>query len=112
MSQQRALVTGADASGHVQRVLNTATEAAAPWSPRSTRLHSDDGIPVDALTPREQEVLALLERRYSNQEIAAHLVVSPVTVKTHAHSIYSKLNARNRSDAVARARALGLLPAG
>jgi LuxR family maltose regulon positive regulatory protein len=108
----RALATGPAAGGHVQRVLAAASGPAAPWSPRSPRLRLDDGIPVDALTPRELEVLALLEQRFSNREIAARLVVSPVTVKTHAHSIYSKLNARNRREAVARARDMGLLSGG
>jgi LuxR family maltose regulon positive regulatory protein len=64
---------------------------------------------VESLTPRELDVLALLGRRLTNKEIAAELVISPETVKTHTLSIYRKLNVRNRRQAVAKARELGLL---
>ena len=46
----------------------------------------------------------------SNQQIAALLYVSPYTVKAHARSIYDKLDAPRRTAAVARARALRILP--
>jgi LuxR family maltose regulon positive regulatory protein len=61
------------------------------------------------LSPREQEVLHLLAQGASNQEIAAALVVTVDTVKYHVSNILSKLQARNRTQAVARARSLGLL---
>jgi LuxR family maltose regulon positive regulatory protein len=63
----------------------------------------------EPLTPREQEILALLAAGLTNHEIAEQLVISPGTVKKHAGNIYSKLGVNNRTEAAARARELGLL---
>ncbi len=63
----------------------------------------------EPLTPREQEILALIAAGLTNPEIAERLVVSPETVKKHTASIYGKLGVRNRIEAAARARELGLL---
>jgi LuxR family maltose regulon positive regulatory protein len=65
---------------------------------------------VEALTPREMEVLALIAAGHSNRAIADRLVVTVRTVKKHASNIYGKLNVSSRTQAVARARELGLLP--
>ena len=54
----------------------------------------------DDLTPREREVLALLVRGYSNQEISEQLSISVATVKYHLTNLYSKLGAKNRVEAV------------
>jgi len=62
------------------------------------------------LSERELEVLALLASGRTNSEIARDLYVALGTVKTHANNIYRKLGARNRAEALARARDLGLLP--
>jgi LuxR family maltose regulon positive regulatory protein len=64
---------------------------------------------IEPLTPRELEVLALLARHLTNKEIAAELVISPVTVKTHTLNIYRKLDVRKRREAVERAQELNLL---
>jgi LuxR family maltose regulon positive regulatory protein len=61
------------------------------------------------LTPKEFEILRLLATRLSRREIAEHLFVSINTVKTHQRSLYRKLDADDRSTALARARNLGLL---
>jgi DNA-binding NarL/FixJ family response regulator len=56
------------------------------------------------LTPREREILALIDDGLSNKEIAADLSIGVSTVKNHVHNILEKLGARRRSEAVARAR--------
>lgn len=64
---------------------------------------------VEALSLREQEVLALMAKGLSNQQIAERLVISIRTVKKHVENIHGKLSAQNRTQAVARARELRLL---
>lgn len=61
------------------------------------------------LTKKEQKILAAAESGLSNKELAAQLFVSEGTVKWHLHNIYNKLDAKNRSDALAKARAAGLI---
>jgi DNA-binding NarL/FixJ family response regulator len=63
----------------------------------------------DPLSERELEVLALLAESLSNQEIADRLYIAPGTVKNHVSNILSKLNARDRTQAVLQAQDLGLL---
>ena len=65
---------------------------------------------VEQLTDRELEVLALLAADRSNQRIAHELVVALDTVKKHVTHVLGKLGAANRTEAVARARQLGLIP--
>ena len=64
---------------------------------------------VDPLSERELEVLALIAEGLSNREIAETLYLTVGTVKVHASNIYNKLDVGNRTEAVARARELGLL---
>ncbi len=81
-------------------------------APSGSRLPHQSASPLlDPLSERELEVLRLLAQGASNQEIAEHLVVTPATAKFHVSNILSKLQARNRTQAVARARSLGLLSA-
>jgi LuxR family maltose regulon positive regulatory protein len=65
---------------------------------------------VEPLTERELEVLRLIAQGMTNREIARQLVVATGTVKAHTANIYGKLDVRNRTEAVARARQLGILP--
>jgi DNA-binding CsgD family transcriptional regulator len=60
------------------------------------------------LSAREREVLVLIARGATNREIAATLHLSPHTVKGHASSLYRKLDAKNRAEAVQRAQRFGL----
>jgi DNA-binding CsgD family transcriptional regulator len=62
------------------------------------------------ITEREYEVLRLIASGQSNKQIAARLDVSPNTVKTHVSRVYEKLRAARRTEAVLRARELGLIP--
>jgi LuxR family transcriptional regulator, maltose regulon positive regulatory protein len=65
---------------------------------------------VDPLTSRELEVLEMLAAGRSNQAIAGQLVVTLDTVKKHVGHVLGKLGAANRTEAVARARELSLIP--
>ena len=69
-----------------------------------------DGI--DQLTAREREILALVGSGMSNHEIAAHLVLSPLTSKTHVSRVMTKLGARDRAQLVVAAYEAGLVTAG
>jgi DNA-binding CsgD family transcriptional regulator len=62
------------------------------------------------ISDRELCVLSALADGRSNKEIASALHISPHTVKTHVARLYEKLEARRRTEAIARARTLGLLP--
>jgi LuxR family maltose regulon positive regulatory protein len=64
---------------------------------------------IESLSERELEVLQWIANGSTNREIAQGLVLSLYTVKTHASNIYSKLGVKNRTEAVSRARLLGLL---
>ena len=61
------------------------------------------------LTPKEKEVLALVAKGASNQEIADKLCVRDVTVKTHLNSIFKKLKVTNRTQAVLLAMQIDLI---
>lgn len=62
------------------------------------------------ITDRERDVLSLLADGRSNKEIAQRLAVSPNTVKTHIARLYEKLEASRRTEAILKARELGLIP--
>jgi LuxR family transcriptional regulator, maltose regulon positive regulatory protein len=89
---------------------------AAPLTRRLQRAtcmpHVRDGAPIgmgEELTKRELSILKRLETGLSNKELAEAIFVSEGTLKWHLHNVYGKLNVKNRSGAMARARALGIL---
>jgi LuxR family transcriptional regulator, maltose regulon positive regulatory protein len=89
---------------------------AAPLARRLQRsMHApeiEDGVPIgmsEELTKRELSILRRLETGLSNKEIAEAIFVSEGTLKWHLHNVYGKLNVKNRTRAMARARALGIL---
>ena len=80
-----------------------------PASPPSNPLPPTPAPLIEPLTPRERDVLRLLAEGLSGPEIAKSLIVSLSTVQTHLKSLYGKLDAHSRWEAVARARELHLL---
>lgn len=104
--------------------VRTVAGGEAVVSPRITRrmlemfagqLPSDGGAQsapdprIASLTPREGEILVLMAQGLSNAEIAAHLVVSATTVKTHVGNVLAKLEVRDRVQAVVVAYETGLM---
>ena len=63
------------------------------------------------LTARERDILGLIATGMTNPQIAAQLVIGAGTVKTHTLNIYRKLEVANRTQAIVRAQALGLVRA-
>jgi DNA-binding CsgD family transcriptional regulator len=91
----------------ISNLLQNAAQAKLrdPLGERITQPDKPDLI----LSAREKEILQLLERGMSNQEIAASLVITIGTVKSHVNHILRKLDASNRTQAVAIAREQGIL---
>jgi DNA-binding CsgD family transcriptional regulator len=78
-------------------------EPQAPFE-KNTRVKETLGI-----SERELEVLELLAAGQSNKEIANHLNVSPNTIKTHVSRLFEKLEVRRRTEAILKARELGMI---
>jgi LuxR family maltose regulon positive regulatory protein len=95
----------------IQRAAPALQTDERPVEPRSgpTSARLEDGLPI-SLSAREMEVLTLIAEGKSNQEISAELYLALNTVKRHAYNIYAKLQVKKRTQAVSRARQLGLIP--
>jgi LuxR family maltose regulon positive regulatory protein len=98
------------APDYVRRLL-AAFPVADPEQPTSEQPRDAESDLVEPLSEREAEVLQLIAEGLTNREIAARLFLSMNTVKAHTRNLYGKLGVHSRTQAVAQARALGILPA-
>ncbi len=102
------------AHGEGRQPIGYAAKLLAAFAPPPTILQSAVRYPqstlIEPLSERELEVLQHIADGLTNREIADRLYLSLFTVKAHARSIYDKLDAHSRTQAVARARELGVLP--
>jgi LuxR family maltose regulon positive regulatory protein len=90
------------------RKLLSAFEAEARGEVAKTRSPVGPSL-VEALSGRELDILKLVAKGLSNQEISQRLFLALSTVKGHNRVLFGKLHVQNRTEAVARARELGLL---
>jgi LuxR family maltose regulon positive regulatory protein len=97
------------APDYVRRLL-AAFPVAGTEQSKATESQVFEADLIEPLSDREIEVLHLIAEGLTNQEIAARLYLSLNTVKVHTRNIYGKLDAHNRTQAVTKARALGILP--
>ena len=98
--------------GPLLEKINHLPEARHIWK-RWSRIHTPRAIPIpqspEALSAREMEVLRLMAQGARNQEIADALFITVRTVKAHVSRILAKMGVQSRTQAVAKARQLGLL---
>ena len=94
-------------TGYFTKLLRAFPTTEKPGMPAPAATNSD-GL-IEPLTAREHEVLKLIAEGNSNQAIAEKLVITVSAVKKHTGNIFGKLNVNSRTQAVARARQLGLL---
>ena len=93
---------------YVRRLL-AAFPTAEPQQAKPQQMPALESEWFEQLSERELDVLQLIAEGLTNQEVASRLFLSLNTVKAHTRSIYSKLGVNSRTQAVARARALGIL---
>ena len=89
---------------HLAAVRNALQTTLTPVPPAS-----DPGAPEALLSERERQVLRLLAVGLSNKELSRDLFISENTVESHLRRINGKLGVRNRTQAVTRAREMGLI---
>ena len=104
----RALLTAWKPDGHTP-------QAQALWQKLMKPACADtpdqpDAMASHGLTRRELAILQRLASGLSNKEIAEAIFISEGTLKWHLHNIYGKLGSKNRSGALAQARAIGAIP--
>jgi LuxR family maltose regulon positive regulatory protein len=100
---------GSPVSHHATRLLDAFDRRAPASAVSMLASEASYSSPLEALSEREFEVLSLIADGLSNREIAEKLVISIPTVKKHIENIHDKLNVHSRTQALARARELGLL---
>jgi LuxR family transcriptional regulator, maltose regulon positive regulatory protein len=108
--RQQVALAGAAPREYLARLADAFEQAGLPIRPPTGRGGVVVAGLVEPLTARELEVLQLLAAGEPNRAIAERLVVTPETVKKHLSHLFDKLGVANRTQAVTRARELGLLP--
>ena len=94
---------------YIRRLL-AAFPVGEPAQTTASPLSGPESEWVEPLSAREREVLQLIAEGLTNQDVAARLYLSLHTVKVHARNIYAKLGVTSRTQAVAKGKALGILP--
>lgn len=94
--------------------LNSLFQGGAPMTPRIARkliteFHEEATPEQDLLSHREKEIIRSIETGLSYKEIADKLFISPHTVHTHIKNIYEKLQAKDRHEAISKARRKGII---
>jgi LuxR family maltose regulon positive regulatory protein len=91
------------------RLLTYTDKLLAAFTPAATGAAQQPGTAIEPLSERELEILRLISKGLSNQEIAEILVIAVSTVKSHINHLYGKLGTQRRTQAITIARDLGLL---
>lgn len=113
-AEQLAMTIRTAASGQMLLQSDIASKVFSALTPSSTKppasstTYIDSTAYVEQLTEREREILALVAKGASNRQVAERLYVTEGTVKNHMSSILSKLGVRDRTQAVLKAKELGL----
>jgi LuxR family maltose regulon positive regulatory protein len=104
LHETRGKVASGELRSYVDHLL------AAFGSGKNPPAKQEAGYGAPELSEREREILLFVAAGLSNQEVAERLVISITTVKTHVGNIFKKLGVTSRTQAVARAEGMGLLP--
>jgi ATP/maltotriose-dependent transcriptional regulator MalT len=92
------------------KIIEQVVEKVYQTQSRTTSILDEKVFNASGLSKRELEVLQLMDSGLSNQEMAARLYISLNTLKTHTSKIFEKLEVNRRTQAVEKARRLGLIP--
>jgi NarL family two-component system response regulator LiaR len=87
---------------------NTGAPSSIPGNSNVLQLNFEEALKLN-ISKRELEVLSLLSQGFTNQQIADQLFISLNTAKTHISNIYNKLDVSNRTQAISKAKQIGLL---
>jgi LuxR family maltose regulon positive regulatory protein len=104
-----ALATTDASSEYLTRLITAIPATVKDEAAKGDTARANEDL-FEPLSERELDVLRLVAEGLSNSEIGERLYISPQTVKTHIRNLYAKLDTHTRTEAVHKARALGLLP--
>lgn len=105
-----AILAFEDLSGDerpLQKAQQALKDGSPYWSPSARMDTTNQGNPLDSLTPREKSVLSYILKGCTNAEIAEALTISPSTAKSYSRNVLHKLGVQNRQKAIIMARSIG-----